>query len=121
MLGNFISHYEVEDIASLSRLLDGNLLAISENKLIDVVNYPPSSKMALDENRIIFIKREEDKNLLLNLEPIRCYLRMPDMTSTVINVNPYQSVRWLKFFIGENKNISPDVRLITSSTEMDDN
>ena len=36
--GNLVSHYEVEDLVSLTRLIDGFLLAISGESLIELTD-----------------------------------------------------------------------------------
>ena len=115
IMGNLISHYEVESLTSLSRLVDGYLLCVSQDFFVDISTIPSSEIHVPEEGRIIMVQSEEDKNLLLTLEPFRCYMRMPDMTSTVMMINPYHSVRWLKKYIKGKKNISTDIRLIVNS------
>lgn len=90
-------HYEVEDLTGLTKLLEGYKFLIGENSLIQITDEPPTETPL--ENRIVVTKDDEERNLLASLEAMRCYIRMPDMTSTVMNVNPYCSVRWLKKYI----------------------
>ena len=43
------------------------------------------------------------------------------MSATIININPYHSVRYLKKLVKTTNNIPHDIRLVVNSLELKDN
>jgi hypothetical protein len=91
--------FEADSIQNVGKLYDGRLLRITSKGLID---YNENLKSDYDEEekfRFVVAKNPEERDVLLKVETVKCYLRDHEMNSKVLELNPYQSVRWLRNLI----------------------
>lgn len=108
--------YQLESVDNLSGLYEGQLFAIGQKGLIDYVRNVDSNSNNSEKYRFVVAKNPEEKDMLLKVEPIRCYLRDHEMNSKVIEINPYQSVRWLKNVIEQQRKCP--IKLIVNEQEL---
>jgi hypothetical protein len=113
--GNVESYCSLEDFSELSRMNDAYLFATKKERMVEIMR---NDKEELEENRIIMGKSVEEKELLLNLDSVRVYVRFPDMTSIALNVNPYHTVKWLKQYIRTTQSLNFDMKFILNGKEM---
>lgn len=98
--------FEADSIQNLGKLYDGQLLRITSKGLVEYSENSKDQAEAEEKFRFVVAKNPEERDVLLKVEPIKCYLRDHEMNSKVVELNPYQSVRWLRNTIEKERNMS---------------
>lgn len=95
--------FEADSIQNVGKLYDGRLLRITSKGLIDYNENLKSDDDEEEKFRFVVAKNPEERDVLLKVETVKCYLRDHEMNSKVLELNPYQSVRWLRNLVEKER------------------
>jgi hypothetical protein len=109
------------ELAALPNILafyQGRLLQITSKQLLPLEGPPIPRPHILEPHRFVVANTPAERDLLLKVEPVEILLRDHQMRSEVVQVNPYQSVGWLRGKAEEQQ--GQRVKMVVNEEELTD-